>query len=69
MTKWTVAEVHPGQLYESTDPRDGGRRVEVTEIFAGEVAVRNIRTGRTSYIRKQNLCSTLGNRGWRRVGR
>lgn len=56
-----------GQVWESTDPRDGGRRVAVAYVGPRLVSVRNVDTRRLSTILLRRMTRSLGKRGYRLI--
>lgn len=70
--KWSEADVEVGQIYESTDPRDQRRRIQIRSVNRYDVLnphaeVVNTTTNRRTKIRLHSLRPTLGKRGWRLV--
>lgn len=61
-----MPEVKTGQVWQSEDPRDGHRRVEIIWLmYGGQYAqCRNVETGRETLIAIRRLRHT-GKRGWR----
>ena len=64
-----MTDIHAGQIWESTDPRDSGRRFEIEEIgvWRDLAFVRNLRTNRHSVVALRRLRETNGKRGYRQV--
>ena len=55
----------PGQVWQSTDPRDGDRSLVVTHVNDTWVFVKNVKTGRHSSIATWRMMHPLGDRGYR----
>ena len=53
-----------GQVWESTDPRDAGRLIEILHVSPTFVEVLHIDTGRRTKIARHRL-RPLGQRGYR----
>ncbi len=60
-------EPRPGQVWESTDPRDGGRRVVVDFVSEHYAYVRNTETRLPSTILIRRMTRSLGKRGYKLV--
>ncbi len=60
-------EPRPGQVWQSTDPRDCGRSLLVTHVNNVLVFVKNVDTGRHSSIMTRRMRRSLGRRGYRLV--
>ncbi len=56
-----------GQVWESTDTRDGGRLLFVAYVGTIYVSMRNTTTGRRSFIQMWRMRRSLGDRGYRLV--
>jgi hypothetical protein len=56
-----------GQVWESTDPREGGRRVVVDFTSEHYAYVRNTKTNLPSTILIRRMTRSLGERGYRLV--
>lgn len=58
-------EVRIGQVWRSTDTRDGDRRMEVTSFTPHYAYMKNLTTGRRTRISLSRLGHSLGDRGYR----
>jgi len=61
-----MSDVVVGQVWESEDPRDNGRRFQIYRVFGDTAWVFNIDSGRTGMIRIPRL-RHQGKRGYRLV--
>ncbi len=57
-----------GQVWESTDPREGGRRIVVDFVSKNFAYVQNVKTHLPSTILVRRMTRSLGRRGYRLVG-
>ena len=55
----------PGQVWQSTDPRDGDRSLIVEWVGPFHVEARNVKTCRLSRISVWRMTHSLGRRGYR----
>ena len=60
-------KIKVGQVWRSTDPRDGDRQMVVTHASDVLVFLKNLKTGRHSSIDPRRMQSSLGGRGYKLV--
>ncbi len=63
----TNPEVRIGQVWQSTDPRDGGRQMIVESFGPLYAYMKCVATGRRSTIKKHRMRYSLGGRGYELV--